>query len=472
MTDFLTTHISTHLANYLRQTPFQLAIITLFPEKKIYSSNSPQTTPDFGTLVKTIQNNPNNYLAGHQLRIDHCPECFWVPLTVLDEVQGYLIIGSVPEELHSEQVLIRSADLLQLGISLAIRQILSRLAQKIWKSDLTIIGIDPAFTRSFNVIEQFSQSGNPVLITGSSGVGKELFAKAIYLLSSRFGQPLITVNCGQFQDEHLLISELFGHKKGSFTGATADRRGVFETANGGVIVLDEIGELSLEAQKMLLRVIEYGEIRPLGAEKTILVNTRVISATHRNLDQMVNEGRFREDLYYRLNVLPIHVPSLHERGQDELLLLQYFLHNLNQERGVKKEFAPEVLDFIRDYPFHGNVRELKNIVESGFWLSRQNIISLSDMTTRVRQTRRRRTDDFFSTEVAEYYYAMVDGGKDFWEVIRGPFLNRDLNRAQVKAVIREGMKTARTYKELLPIFNIAEPDYKRFLNFINEHQLN
>ena len=126
---------------------------------------------------------------------------------------------------------------------------------------------------------------------------------------------------------------------------------------------------------------------------------------------------------------------------------------------------------VKDYHFPGNVRELKNIVETGFWLSRQHIIQLEDMTTRVRQARSRRRNDIFSSEIAEYYHRMVDGGADFWEVIRKPFLNRDLNRCQVKAIIQEGFKKARTYKELLPIFNVDNRDYKKFLNFINEHDL-
>jgi transcriptional regulator with GAF, ATPase, and Fis domain len=274
------------------------------------------------------------------------------------------------------------------------------------------------------------------------------------------------VNCGQFSDENLMASELFGHVKGSFTGAIHDHRGVFESANGGVILLDEVGELSLAAQKMLLRVIDYQEVRPVGAPEIKHVDIRVISATNRDLPALIETGKFREDLYYRLSCLHLHVPALRERGQDRLLLLDCFLRQLNHKYNVTKRFSAKALAFIGHYSFPGNVRELKNIVETGFYVSQDHIIHLEDITEKVQQLRK---GDLLSHELVEYYSRMIDQGECFLKVVREPFLNRELNRSQVKAIVRKGLETFGNYKKLARAFNVQ--DYKSFLNFLYAHGL-
>ena len=331
--------------------------------------------------------------------------------------------------------------------------------------EIVLLGRHPAYFEALQKLEQFAPSEAPVLITGESGVGKELFAGALYLLSRQNGGQYVPVNCGQFSDENLMVSELFGHVKGSFTGAMNDRHGVFETANGGVIFLDEIGELSLKAQKMLLRVIEQKEIMPVGSSKTKPVDIRVISATHRDLPQLAETGRFREDLLYRLNCLHLHIPALRERGDDCVLLLEYYLSQFNVANGVEKHFANNALDFLKSYSYPGNIRELKNIVEIGFRISRGDMIQLGDIKKKLQN---RRQDDLL---LADYYSRMIDKGESFWEVMHAPFFNHDLNRDQVKVIIQRGLQAAESYKGLLKLFNIHPDAYKRFMNFLQHNNL-
>jgi len=347
-------------------------------------------------------------------------------------------------------------------------QKITELSVKRWGKEIVLLGHHPTFYETLQKLEQFAPSEAPVLITGETGVGKELFASALYLLGKRNGEPYMPVNCGQFADENLMVSELFGHAKGSFTGAINDRRGVFETTDGGVIFLDEIGELSPCVQKMLLRVIDQKEIMPLGSTKIRRVDIRVISATHRHLESMAEAGKFREDLFYRLSCLHLHIPALRERGDDRVLLLTYYLDQLNTAHWVQKQFSSEALDFLKSYGFPGNIRELKNIVETGFRVSHGNLIQLDDITDKLQH---RRKSDLLPLDIAGYYSRMVDKGESFWQAIHEPFMNRDLNRSQVQALLHRGLKETGSYKGLAKLFNIAEADYKKFLNFLQQHDL-
>ncbi len=352
--------------------------------------------------------------------------------------------------------------------SAILSQRINELSVKRWGEETVLIGNHPPFLEALEKLEKFARSDEPVLITGESGVGKELFAKALYLLSRRHGAPYNCVNCGQFSDENLMVSELFGHLKGSFTGAVADRRGVFEAADGGMILLDEIGELTHNAQKMLLRVIEQKEVRPLGATKNRQIDIHVVSATHRDLHKMVESGEFREDLFYRVNCLQLHIPTLRERGEDCILLLQHFLAKLNEKHGVEKRFSDDAIEFLKRHTFPGNIRELKNLVETGFMVSADNIIRLHDITAKLQQ---KRASDLLSFDIADYYRRMVDKRESFWEVVREPFLNRELNRSQVKAIIQKGLHETGSSKGVLQLFSIPERDFKKFLNFLHQHDL-
>ena len=221
-----------------------------------------------------------------------------------------------------------------------------------------------------------------VLLQGESGTGKELFARLIHQLSPRAARRIIAVNCGALH-ENLLESELFGHEKGAFTGATARRIGRFEEADGGTLFLDEIGEMSPQIQVKLLRFLQGHEFQRLGGNQTLRTDVRVISATNRNLEQRVREGAFREDLFYRLNVVTMSIPPLRERREDIPPLIDHFLNKYAEENGRRVEgLSSEAQDVLLKYDYPGNVRELENIIERAVVIARDEVISLDDLPFR------------------------------------------------------------------------------------------
>jgi two-component system nitrogen regulation response regulator NtrX len=239
-----------------------------------------------------------------------------------------------------------------------------------------IIGTAPAVRRLREMIEKAAPTPATVLITGESGTGKELVARAIHRSSPRRDRTIVQVNCAAIPEE-LIESELFGHEKGSFTGAVRKAMGKFVAADGGTIFLDEIGDMSARTQAKVLRVLQNGEVEPVGAERTIQVDVRVVAATNRNLEEDIAAGRFREDLFYRLNVIPIRTPALREHLEDLPLMVEYFVRRYADQNNYKpKEFTPEALAHLKALPWKGNVRELKNLVE------RLLILSPGDKVTR------------------------------------------------------------------------------------------
>jgi DNA-binding NtrC family response regulator len=225
-----------------------------------------------------------------------------------------------------------------------------------------LIGASPAMTMVKRLGERAAKSSIPILITGESGVGKEVIARAVHGSSERAGKPFVAVNCGAIP-ENLVESILFGHEKGSFTGASDKHLGKFQEANGGTLFLDEVGELPLDVQVKLLRALQESEIDPIGAKRSIKVDVRIVSATNRDLSQAVKEGRFREDLYYRLNVFPIEAPALRERKEDVPALVEAFIRRFNVEEGKTVVGAsPETLAFLTGFDWPGNVRQLENAV--------------------------------------------------------------------------------------------------------------
>jgi len=234
-------------------------------------------------------------------------------------------------------------------------------------------------TRSSLVEEKLSQAhmvagtDARVLITGESGTGKELLARAIHNASPRRAKPFVAINCSAMA-ENLLESELFGHMKGSFTGAVRDHAGLFQAADGGTLLLDEIGDMPMRLQVKLLRVLQENNIRAIGATDPIAVNVRVISATHRDLQQLMMSGQFREDLYYRLNVVHIEMPPLNRRREDIPLLVSHFLAAISNESGVRKIYAPEAVELLATADWPGNIRQLANVVRQNVALSQTPII--------------------------------------------------------------------------------------------------
>jgi two-component system response regulator PilR (NtrC family) len=242
-----------------------------------------------------------------------------------------------------------------------LREELSLLREKIKTSYAleNIIGKSSKMHEMFTIIPKIAQSSSNVIIIGESGAGKELVATALHNLSLRRDKNFVAINCAAFP-EGLLETELFGHMKGSFTGALYNKQGLFEIADGGSLLLDEIGEMPMNLQAKLLRVIESGMFRRVGGTNDIKVDVRIISATNKNIKEEIEEGRFREDLYYRLNVVPINIPPLRERKEDIPLLAEHFLKKLSD---TPKKITPEAMKLLMDYPWKGNVRELENVIE-------------------------------------------------------------------------------------------------------------
>ena len=247
----------------------------------------------------------------------------------------------------------------------------------------SIIGNSPKMKELFETLSMVTPTDATVLLLGESGTGKEIVANSIHQNSPRRENPYIKVNCAALP-ETLLESELFGHEKGAFTGAIYKKRGRFELADGGTIFLDEIGEMSIPTQTKILRVLQEREFEAVGGTRTIQVNVRIITATNKDLEEEVKKRKFREDLYYRLNVVPITVPPLRDRKEDIPILAEYFLckYNEKNKRSIKG-FEPGVIDALIRYTWPGNVRELENIVERTVIMCRGEMISLNDLPSAI-----------------------------------------------------------------------------------------
>jgi two-component system, NtrC family, response regulator PilR len=226
-----------------------------------------------------------------------------------------------------------------------------------------IIGCSAPMLEVFRMVETVCRTNSTVLISGESGTGKELVAKAVHSLSLRKDKPFVALNCGAMP-EALLESELFGHVRGAFTGADTNKKGLVEVADGGSLLLDEIGEMSTTMQVKLLRVLQERSYRRVGGTEEVAANIRVVAATNKDLSKLISEGRFREDLFYRLNVIPLVIPALRDRVDDILLLADHFLSKFSKEMGKALDgFSPEAAGLLKAYPWPGNVRELENVVE-------------------------------------------------------------------------------------------------------------
>ncbi|MFW6051854.1 MAG: sigma-54-dependent transcriptional regulator [Myxococcota bacterium] len=248
-----------------------------------------------------------------------------------------------------------------------------------------MLGKSDAMRKVFRTIEKVAQYSTTVLVQGESGTGKELVARALHRNGPRAGKPFVAINCGAIPDT-LLESELFGHKRGAFTDAHSDKRGLFEEADGGTLFLDEIGELPLQLQVSLLRVLQEGTVRPLGATRDRQVDVRVVAATVRDLKREVEEGRFREDLYYRLNVLQVAVPPLRDRREDIPLLIEHFVERNNGRLGTAiRGVDPQARKLLLDYRWPGNVRELENVIERAVVLADGDLIGPDDLPERLRE---------------------------------------------------------------------------------------
>jgi transcriptional regulator with GAF, ATPase, and Fis domain len=340
----------------------------------------------------------------------------------------------------------------------------------------TIIGRHPSVDTVLEQTVRFARSESPVLITGETGTGKELFARALYLLSPRWNREFLSVNCAQYREGQLISSELFGHKRGSFTGAVNDHQGIFEAADGGVVFLDEIGELSAQAQALLLRLLSEGEIVPVGENRSRRVNVRTVMATNRNLKEMVEAGTFRADLYYRLRQLNLRVPPVRERGNDWRMIVEHFVDEAAAVAGAEqKQFSPQALEVLSQHDWPGNVRELRAVAESSFHLSDGLVIgpeSFGESLESVSRLRQMSLVPLVVSPPETLLGRLLAGEGTFWGLVHEPFLERDLNRNQVRDVIAGGLsRSGGSYKRLLSLFGIAQEDYLKFMDFLRHHRL-
>jgi transcriptional regulator with PAS, ATPase and Fis domain len=337
-----------------------------------------------------------------------------------------------------------------------------------------LVGSSPAVQALQEEIYYASRCDAKVLITGESGAGKEIVARLIHEGSPRRRASLITVNCAALT-ETLLETELFGHVRGSFTGAYRDRTGVFELANRGTVFMDEIGETTPRMQGLLLRFLETGEIQRVGSDQVqTRVDVRVIAATNRVLVDSVAAKTFREDLYYRLNVIHLQVPPLRERRDDIPVLLKHFLEFFaRQYQTATPTVSKEALDALVEHSWPGNVRELKNVVERLVIRSPSGEISRDDLPLDVVRiaTPAAAPGRNAPKPVAEVLYdQIVKEGQSFWSAVYAPFISRDLTRDDLRALVRKGLeRTAGNYKVLVELFNMPADDYKRFLGFLRKY---
>lgn len=333
----------------------------------------------------------------------------------------------------------------------------------------TLIGISKAMQQIRSDAVRLAMGNVKILITGESGVGKDLVGRYIHAHSSRASRPFVALNCAGLS-ETLLEAELFGHKRGSFTGAHRDKMGIFQLGDRGTVFLDEVGEMSLRMQALLLRFLENGEIRPVGSEAIAArVDVRIISATSRSLADMVKRHEFREDLIYRLNVIHVIVPPLRERPED----IPPLIDHLVARHGGCLTLSDAAMRLLLAYRWPGNVRELQNVIEQLVWMKKdgkigaeelpRTILAATQTTAGPAGERRRRVAD-------EMYDALVSRSCSFWLHIYPLFINRDITRHDLAGLVRRGLAaTSGNYRALLNLFGMDQRDYKRFLNLLSTH---
>jgi transcriptional regulator with PAS, ATPase and Fis domain len=335
-----------------------------------------------------------------------------------------------------------------------------------------LIGQSQAITELRQELEYAARSDAKILITGESGVGKEVLARLIHSHSNRSHAQLVTINCAGLPDS-LLESELFGHVRGSFTGAYRDKPGLLETAHNGTIFMDEVGEMSLRMQALLLRFLESGEIQRVGAERAqARVNVRVIAATNRNLVERIASKEFREDLYYRLNVIHLTVPALRERRADIPDLLQHFIAFYAVRHGMPvPSISSEAMAQLVAYAWPGNVRELRNFVERLVLRTRNGFVLPADLPSEIVPPMAAPSGEApRSALIDRMYERMVVRHESFWTVVYEPFMLRDMTRDDLRVIISRGLEQTRgSYRILVQLFNMPDGDYKRFLNFLRKH---
>jgi Nif-specific regulatory protein len=432
-----------------------------------------------------------------------------IPLTVKEKIVGAVYIdnpvATLPFNEEDVNFLMSFTNLFAIAIENA------RLYEKVNRENLylrqeirgkyayeNIVGRSPRMLELFRRMDSVISGSANVLITGESGTGKELIARAIHYNGSRKEKRFVAIDCGAIP-ENLIESELFGYKKGAFTGAVFDKKGLFEEADGGTVFLDEITNTSRSLQAKLLRVVQEREIRRVGDFADRKVDVRLIAATNRDLKHWVQTNQFREDLYYRLNVLSLHIPPLRERKEDIPLLANHILKELvEQNPSLPHAFSRDAIRTLSRYDFPGNIRELENVVESAFYMAQKEEIQVEDFPpeisaqqnsqgllreeTSLRDMDKGPSKDFgqkdlmgiageaVQNQASKVFKNMEHGGSSFWKVVKDPFMQRELSKEVVREVVRMGlMQSNGKYKGMLEIFHVENKDYTVFMNFLRKH---
>ena len=347
--------------------------------------------------------------------------------------------------------------------------------------EIRLIGKSAAVQALDAEIESASRSDAKVLITGETGVGKEVVSRLIHHRSARAAAGLVTLNCAGLPDS-LLESELFGHVRGSFTGAYRDKPGLLEMAPNGTVFLDEVGEMSTRMQVVLLRFLESGEIQRVGADRShTRVNVRLITATNRDLQAQINAGAFREDLYFRLNVIRFAIPPLRERSEDVPLLVHYYVNSFGQSHKVAApEITADAMNALISYRWPGNIRELKNVVERIVLKAAGRAVKVADLPPEIVSARpavvpASQSEPIDPTvpnnsKADELAALMIKQGESFWSAVYPIFMSRDMTRVDLRRIIQIGLETTNgNYRLLVQLFNMQSDDYKRFLAFLRKH---
>jgi DNA-binding NtrC family response regulator len=342
-------------------------------------------------------------------------------------------------------------------------------AHKLTIDEPVLLGTGPVMEWLRSAAARVAGGNAKVLITGESGVGKDLVARFVHTKSPRASRAFVALNCAGIS-ETLLESELFGHVRGSFTGAHRDKVGLFQLADKGTVFLDEVGEMSLRMQALLLRFLENGEVKPVGSDSvSAKVDVRVIAATNRNLPDLVSRGLFREDLMYRIMVVHLEVPPLRNRREDIRTLVTHII----KRSSLSVEISDEAIRALEAYHWPGNVRELQNVIEQLAWLHGGGHIGAKDLPPTLvasasggmvasRERRKRVADHLFE--------GLASGTCSFWEHVYPMFINRDITRADIMAMVRQALvETSGNYRAVLQVLGMPPGDYKRFLNFLSTH---
>ncbi|MBI2838520.1 MAG: sigma 54-interacting transcriptional regulator [Acidobacteria bacterium] len=387
--------------------------------------------------------------AHAEMRIISCP--------ILERPVGFLIAPAGGREDP------RLADLARLaGYYLHRHEIEQGL--EAYGRQLVIIGRHPRMFHLQEEVERLARLNEPVLITGESGSGKEIFAMALHALSPRRTGPFVSVNCGAAPSENLLLDEFFGHRRGAFTGAILDKNGCCQEADGGTLFLDEVGDMSHELQTLLLRTLMTGEVRRLGDQRSTRVDIRLVSATHKDLLSASPSGHFRADLYYRLSVFRLHILPLRERQGDISDLATYILWFFAKRNGFPaKRLAGGAIAKLEAHPWHGNVRELENVLKRASVMANGDMIEASDL--QFDHAERPALD-----RTEQIIFEVRSRGRTFWDAVYMPFKRRELTRTDVSLILEKAFESSGGQLSLLAsYFNLSGDDYGRFVAFLHRH---